>query len=549
VSSASGAPSFFDGVPADEVAEVLGRLESRRFPAGSVVVAEGDYPRQIYVTESGSADVFVADSNGAGKRVGRIAAGTTVGEMSLFTGEAASATVRALDDLVVRVLSESEFQRLATAYPQVYRNLGAILSNRLVRTNQLAARGGPGQLTVVRGEAVAAHALACSVAWHAREPTVLVAAGDRPELEAFAERRGTPGARADVVLDRVGSDRSLAALAHDLAAAYTHVLVLGDAHSGQLTEARTIELPAGIDLDAADRAALGDGVLPSSTPAGRALGRVARSVAGLSVGLALGAGSMRGYAHVGVLRGLAKIGLEPDYLCGTSIGAAVAAHHACGFELESTMTGLDRCARALFRPRLPVRGFMSSAALGRALHEIYGERRIEELPIPLGIVAADLLTRREIVFRRGLVWRAVLASVSIPGIYPAQRIGPYALVDGAVVNSVPTDVAADMGAGAVIAVRLMGPPDGPETDAEAVDASAPPPSAFTTILRSLEIMQARTSREGIAATVTITPDLAMVPGSKLRNFAEGGRFSEAGEAAVEAALPRIASILPWVASS
>jgi NTE family protein len=192
---------------------------------------------------------------------------------------------------------------------------------------------------------------------------------------------------------------------------------------------------------------------------------------------------------------------------------------------------------------------MSSAALGRALHEIYGERRIEELPIPLGVVAADLLTRREIVFRRGLVWRAVLASVSIPGIYPAQRIGPYALVDGAVVNSVPTDVAADMGAGAVIAVRLMGPPDGPETDAEAVDASAPPPSAFTTILRSLEIMQARTSREGIAATVTITPDLAMVPGSKLRNFAEGGRFSEAGEAAVEAALPRIASILPWVASS
>ncbi len=79
---------------------------------------------------------------------------------------------------------------------------------------------------------------------------------------------------------------------------------------------------------------------------------------------------------------------------------------------------------------------------------------IEQLPLPLALVAADLETRREVVFRTGPVWLAVLASISIPGVYPALKVGGYTLVDGGVLTPVPTNVAAGMGADIVVAVRL-----------------------------------------------------------------------------------------------
>ena len=77
--------------------------------------------------------------------------------------------------------------------------------------------------------------------------------------------------------------------------------------------------------------------------------------------------------------------------------------------------------------------------------------RIEDLPIPLALVAADILTQQEVVFRTGLLWQAVMASLSIPGVYPALWIGEHLVVDGGVLNPVPVSVAAEMGAGVVVA--------------------------------------------------------------------------------------------------
>lgn len=534
VGSAAASPSFFEGVPAEEVADILGRLELRRFPAGSIVFAEGDYPGQIYVAESGSAEVLVADRSGTVQRVGHITPGTTVGEMSLFTGQPASATVRALDDFDVRVLSEADFARFAAAHPQIYRNLGGILADRLARTNRMAVRGGEGKVAVLRGGSpLTAYALACSVAWHSRESTVLLAPDAGLELAPFADRVGGGAA---VLFDA-------AANVGELAVEYDHVLVYGGARA---VEARVVDIPA-VELQPADDQGLRDGLLPSTTPAGRALGRTARGLAGLTVGLALGAGGLRGYAHIGVLRALERIGLEPDYICGTSIGAAVGASYACGNDPGEVKILLDRCAKTLFRPTLPIKGFMSSTPLGRFLKEAYQGKRIEELALPLGIVAADLPTQQEVVFRRGLVWRAVLASISIPGVYPAQQMGRYTLVDGGIVNSLPVGAAADMGADVVLAVRLLSAIERPESDAEAVDASESPPTALSVLLRSIEIMQSRTSRETRAAAVTIVvPEMGPISGGKLRKFAEGQRYLDAGEGALEAALPRVASVLPWV---
>ncbi len=108
---------------------------------------------------------------------------------------------------------------------------------------------------------------------------------------------------------------------------------------------------------------------------------------------------------------------------------------------------------------LPGRGLLSSTGIRNLLRKTAGEILIQDLPMPLAIVAADVENHREVVIRRGLLWQAVLASISIPGIYAAQRMGEYTLVDGGVVNPVPASVAAQMGADIVLAVRLVTPRD------------------------------------------------------------------------------------------
>src|SRR5258708_30405601 len=334
----------------------------------------------MYVSESGTAEVMIGE-----RRVGSVHPGTTVGEMSLFTGQPASATVRAVDELVVRVLGERDLERIAAVHPQVYRNLATILSTRLARTNRLAARKESGKLVLVQGGPPQnAYALAASVAWHSREATALLVVGEAPELEPFAAGDGTPGPRASVIFERSGTDGGIAELVERLSGSYAHVLVLSErATPPALTGAQAAQLPAGLELAPADEEALHSGLLPSTTDAGRALGKLARRLAGLTVGLALGAGGLRGFAHVGVLRGLARIGLEPDVIAGTSIGTAVGSGYLLGHDADEIERLVEGSARTIFKPRVPIRGFLTSAPLGRYLQE-HLPGTIEDLPLPFG---------------------------------------------------------------------------------------------------------------------------------------------------------------------
>jgi NTE family protein len=131
-------------------------------------------------------------------------------------------------------------------------------------------------------------------------------------------------------------------------------------------------------------------------------------------------------------------------------------------------------------------------------------------------------------------------------------VGHYTLVDGGVLNPVPSDVAAEMGADAVIGVRLGKESGRAVTHAEATEATGAVPSVFGVVRRSVDIMESRISTlTAGAATLVIAPDCEEIPGSRilrLRRFAEGRRYIAAGEAATEAALPRLATVLPWVAA-
>jgi NTE family protein len=558
------------------------------------VIAEGDHANELYITQSGWAEVVVADRHGGEHTVGRIRPGSTLGEMSLFTGQPAVGTVRATRDLEVLVMPGADFERFAARYPRIYRNLGAILSERLARTNRLAVNDTPGGLTVLRdweAPPLAAYALAASVAWHTRSPTLLLVVSDDPpsELATLDTRPSTTSdraARAHVTvvpsLARLRAE-SLMARIDDLFHHYEQILVLvkGSSDEPDLLTAPTIDLagprssfPTRPDASAArvirawsnvegqrpwhdghthlpaltpeDESALQEGLLPASTPAGGAIGWLARDVAGLKVGVALGAGSLRGYAHLGVLNVLERAGVPIDYICGASVGGAVARMYACGLDAQERIGGLDGAGAAMFRPTVPVKSFLSTRALATFINGLGAGKRIEDLPVPLALVAADLLTRREVVFRRGDIGLAVVASCSIPGIFPAQPVGPYMLVDGGVLNPIPVTVAADMGADTVIAVKLGGANVPSVSELEAAATRARRPSVLSVILRSIEIMQSRIAPEASdATTIMITPDLAEV-GAKLRNFRSGHVYIKDGEAAAEEALPRIAAALPWV---
>jgi NTE family protein len=296
-----------------------------------------------------------------------------------------------------------------------------------------------------------------------------------------------------------------------------------------------------------DEEALKQGALPASTPTGCALGWAARDVARLKVGLALGAGAAKGYAHIGVLRALEQAGLPVDYIAGTSIGGVVAALYALGYSPEATADILDQVGQAAFRLTLPTTALLSNVGLRTRMQKITGQKRIEELAVPLALVAADLTTWQEVVFQRGLLWAAVLASMSIPGIYPPQRIGDHLLIDGGVLNPVPSDIVTEMGADRVVAIKLSNREASSRKWADASEPISSGPTILQTMLRSIELMQSKFSANTAAtATILIEPILRESSGKGLRNFSQGRRFIPLGEAAAEEALPRLMTVFPWL---
>jgi NTE family protein len=172
------------------------------------------------------------------------------------------------------------------------------------------------------------------------------------------------------------------------------------------------------------------------------------------IGVALGSGSARGWSHIGVLRTLIDAGIEPDIVCGSSIGALVGAAY-----VDGDLDRLEEWTRSLTMQT--VIGFLdfslgSGLIKGEKLIEFFRshfvDRDITELPLPFGAVATDLQSGREIWLREGPVSDAVRASIALPGLFTPYRYQEKWLVDGGLVNPVPVSLCRAMGADWVIAV-------------------------------------------------------------------------------------------------
>ncbi len=179
------------------------------------------------------------------------------------------------------------------------------------------------------------------------------------------------------------------------------------------------------------------------------------------IGLALGGGAARGFAHIGVLQVLEEQGIKPDVIVGTSAGSIVAALYASGkspAEMVTLATNLDEST--LKDWVFPGRSLMKGEALASFVREATGGRPIEAMRLPLGIVAADLQSGQSILFRRGDPGTAVRASSSVPGVFSPVKIGDREYIDGGAVSPIPVRYARQMGADVVIAVDISAIPEG-----------------------------------------------------------------------------------------
>jgi NTE family protein len=181
----------------------------------------------------------------------------------------------------------------------------------------------------------------------------------------------------------------------------------------------------------------------------------------MKIGLALGSGSSRGWAHIGVISALIELGIEPDIICGTSIGSLVGASYVSNTlnKLEAWVCSLTKFETArFFEINYSLNGFVNTERLNHFLNEYVAtdDSLIEDLGRKYAAVATELETGREVWLTRGPVLEAVWSSISLPGLFPAIRNSNKWLVDGGLVNPVPVSVCRAMGADLVIAVNLNG---------------------------------------------------------------------------------------------
>jgi NTE family protein len=559
-------------LPADDWRALQDSMAQEEFTPGEHLVHQGSLEPPFYIIREGVASVVAQGPNGDLRELGRIGAGECIGEMSLLTGDPASADVVALTPVSVYSASQAKLASLDDLRSRVIEALSAILAARLKQANERL-------LTL---SSATSHVITC----------------DGGGLDAL---RGLPAAIADVVDGRVlvlligahaatameggervdvravGADEAadLSRILHRAAHDYAEILIFSNepalpymtvdptkmlfvAHERDLRR-----LPPEVPVTARI-AVIGDeswtqpglrrladqcgrqvvAVTPASgsSDGGDLVARLARTLTGRQVGLALGSGAAKGLAHLGVLRALTEIKVPIDIVSGCSIGAAIAAGVAARMDLDELTELTTKAAGRAIRPTLPLRSFLSNAGVRDELKRLAEERRIEDLDLPLAVVATDLFRRSEVTFTTGLIWPRLVASMAIPGAYPpSAALGSY-LVDGGVLNPVPVQQCRDLGAGVVIGVRLTATRTSPR---ERLDFKPKMPLAVETIMRTFEIMLNRIS-EVSHEHADVNVEVCVDGGGGVRDFKRAEEIAELGYRATMAAAASLTSAMPYV---
>lgn len=296
-------------------------------------------------------------------------------------------------------------------------------------------------------------------------------------------------------------------------------------------------LPAGSEATASGRPAIQD---DHQCDYSRAIRRIARQVGEVRVGLALGCGASLGFAHVGVLKVLEEERIPIDLLAGTSMGAFIGALWASGKSIDEIEAVVAKYRRTLENIKLmdftfPRRGIIKGIMVRKLLRSQFGDRTFYDLKLPFKAVACDIRTRREVVIDTGRLEDAVMASVAIPGIFEPVPRGDELLVDGGIVDPLPTGVLSRAGVNRIIAVNTLPSPDDIMRSRKKVT------NIFDIIVNSVQASEYLLAEMNCQnADVALHP---VVPTLDWYEFYEGARAVKRGEEEARKYLPQIRELV------
>ena len=457
--------------------------------AGDAIIAEGDPGDGLYVLLSGRLRVSVGAAGGGERVLHDLGRGAVIGEIALLSDRMRSATVRAVRDSDLFLLRTASFKALIEQNPGFLAQMARLLIERLLAVDRPQPHAGNRAIAVVPAGRDPAHAKAIAAALAEQltgnGTTVLLDrdAVDRQLGSEAAERGPSHPRRNELTGWLDGIERG-----HD------HVVYLTDAEDTEWSRLclsqSDVALLAGGGTDArlgpVEARALATRwlrcelvLVHRSRPGGTArwlsqrpvadyhhvrdgrpadVARLARMITGTACGVVLGGGGPRGFAHLGVLHALELAGVPVDVVGGTSIGAVMGALCAQGLphaeRVERALRAFTRSG-PLMSPTLPLVALSSGNRVDRLLAEHFGGTSIENLPVRFFCVSANLTRAEEVIHERGELWRAIRASLSLPGIFPPVYYDGDLLVDGGALDNVPTEqMRARVGGGTVIAVDI-----------------------------------------------------------------------------------------------
>ncbi|MBY0423425.1 MAG: patatin-like phospholipase family protein [Parvularculaceae bacterium] len=533
--------SFFRDLGPDAIADVVARAQWYSLAGGWDLFQQGTPPDFFYVVVSGRL-IVVRESQGRENVVGYIRAGEPVGEMSLLSGEAHSASVYALRDTELVALSRADFDALLKAHADFASELARQVLARSRRPRDSFQKSAPRVFAIVAtSPAAPAESLARELATEIRRlgltaTTLVEAEAD----DVFYDFEGIEK-RHDIVLmpTRVEespwfrfalrhADRFLVLARRD--ARPPDPFVLSPEENSPARRFRLVDLvvlhEGLVSSTARDWAIAVEASRVFHWAGLKDVQRLARIVAGRSVGLVLSGGGARAYAEIGAVKALRERGVPIDLVVGASMGAIVGACVAMDWddaEIERRIRDAFVSSNPLGDHVLPVVALTRGGIVEARLQKHFGESLIEDMHMPFVCVSSDLTRGKLSLHRMGLLRRALRASISLPGILPPVVDAEALLVDGAVINNFPTEIMSGLHRGVTIGIDVA------EEGTIRVDDFVSPPGFFTWVLRhgmkgappivSL-LMRAATARdEGAkkthAADIMVTPKVA---GVELRDW-------------------------------
>lgn len=497
---------------------LLAEVEWVSLAGGATLFRQGDRADAVYIVVSGRLVAVVEEEDGTERRVREIGRGENVGEIAMLTDEPRTASVRAVRDSEIARLDRACFERVVARDPAAMTRLARMLAGWL-KTSNRPRRSAATVVTIAlvplgRSAPLGDFATALARVLEKIGPTAHLhrerIAAEGHDEAAEDESDPSAAARTSAWLDQVeAAHRFVLYQGHGDSPGWTRrcvrqadrVLLVADAAArpeDAWHEGRALLGPLATREGSELALVQPDGRTPAETArwlAGRRIAghhhlrlssqadleRLARRLTGRSVALVLSGGGARGFAHIGVVQALEEADIPIDRVGGTSMGAVIAAQLACGHGARE-MLELNRAwlrENPLRDLTLPFVSLVTGRGGVKLLHEMFGERSIEDLWMEYFCTTTNLTRSRLVVHRDGLLRRAVRASISIPGIAPpSPQPNGDLLVDGAVLNNLPVDVMIGLGSGTIVAVDVA-----PAEDLSVGTSYEEAPSAWQVLLQ------------------------------------------------------------------